>query len=111
MCHFQKILIVLVLVMLLTTLNMRAYSIVGNYKTSSLAIEANKKNNERDVKERSYITFQALAAGLFAAAVVCVGFSLGIAKVVKNSQEERSLLALKYVDSYYIKYDFSQFDN
>ena len=113
--YFQKGIIVLVIAMLLTIPNIRVYSAIGSYQTSSPAITANNKKHPNT--EGMMIGLDAIA---FAIGIICVASAVGflvaglgieefvhISVSVGGKATERPDLVIKN----YHKYDFSQFDN
>ena len=108
--YFQKGVIILIMTMLLAAPNMRVYSFVGSYKTSSLAIMGNTKYKRTYIKDRLF--FEAALSIGAALGVVCVGLIIGglVYAVVTEDIGKSSLLPNR-IDKNYMKYDFSQFDN
>ena len=108
---FQKGTIILITSMFLTIPNMRVYSFVGNYKTSSPAIKANNICDLHTNKEM-LLNFPV------AQAVIMVGsifIAIAVAIAVTEDMDNRGLIMDPTLESnhfnHYKKYNFSQFDN
>ena len=115
---FQKGVISLVVFMFFTIPSMDVYSSIGNYKSSSLAITANK-NYERYIGEKkriNYIAAACLATGaivLSAALVVClVANNINIAQGdIQNQNIGNITNPMNTFEENYLRHDFSKFDN
>ena len=110
--HFKKVLIIFIVVMLLIIPNMRVYSFVGRYETSSQAITANSYYNSLlDSHEKTVCCWPgAVGFGVFAVLAITV-IVAGIAiKAIEDDHGGKALLYNSF-DENYTKYDFSDFDN
>ena len=126
--HFEKSIIILVITMFLTILNMRVYSFVGKYRTTSPALTANASERFFTKKEQRLNLPGVALACLSTAAILTTLIGLGLAvnnmlnlafadiEIVENGVsvglvdgEKQPLLF--NTDKYYTKYDFSKFDN
>ena len=126
----QKSLVVLVVAMLLAIPNMRVYSFIGSYQTSSQAIKANNKYElQNRVIEKPIFPVYALyglgllgglgsiAAGVFQAIAMVKGVQA--AKAAKAAMEEQQMLQEATgvgsfsISNYknHVAHDFSKFDN
>ena len=109
--YFQKGMLILVVVMLITIPNMRMYSLVGLYQTSSQAITSNNSNGNKrhfGVEKKNWTVVGLPIMGI----MVIIGVA-GVAGVVAAAVTfyGKSSLTCNNIDPNYIKYDFSQFDN
>ena len=108
--HFQKGVIILVTTMLLTIPNMRVYSLVGLYQTSSQAITSNNSNGNKrhfGVENKNWTVVGISIMGVLIVGVACVAGAVAAALIVHGDPP----FICKNIDPNYIKYDFSQFDN
>ena len=118
--HFQKGIVILVVTMLLAIPNMRVYSAIGGYQSSSTAIMANNfykhsclTKNIRPVSLAASIVFAfAIAGSVAGAALLGAGVgSIGTVVAMKAAGIGTFSLGSKNLDAHYAKHDFSQFDN
>ena len=116
---FQKGVISLVVFMFFTIPSMDVYSSIGNYKSSSLAITANK-NYERYIGEKkriNYIAAACLATGAIVLSAVLVGYSVAaISSNLEGNDIEThgakvSTVSMNTFEKNYLRHDFSKFDN
>ena len=115
--HFQKGIVILVVTMLLAIPNMRVYSAIGGYQSSSTAIMANNfyKHSCLTKNIRPYVSLVAVLGFAFAiAGSVILGAgvgSIGTVVAMKAAGIGTFSLGSKNLDAHYAKHDFSQFDN
>ena len=110
--YFQKGVVAFIIMMLLVIPNMRGYSSIGSYQSSSPAILANSIYDRHTEKK----TFLAAVASVV---ITCIAISAAGAYAVAVSLhdiEDREyvlppILASKTFNEDYMKYDFAQFDN
>ena len=104
--HFQKGIVVLVATMLLTIPNMKVYSSIGSYQTSSKAITVNNSYHDHSLnplKDRPFFLLSICGSSLIDVALV--GYFVAALVVNLGSVDTR------FPNENYAKYDFSQFDN
>ena len=93
--------------MLLTTQNLRTYSSVGNYQTSSIAIMANNKQKNFHIKKEIWAI--GIAAGVISFVSIVVAASVLAHEF--SSGHEKPVSTYRNDDNSYAKHDFSKFDN
>ena len=113
--HFEKVLVIFIVVMVLIIPNMNVYSFVGRHETSSQAIMANElyKSSRLAVDPRPVPLLPAI--GTSVAIVVSLGafiagMGIGAFVAMKASKGKLSLTS-KYDKKYYQRHGFSKFDN
>ena len=120
--HFEKSIIILVITMFLTISNMRVYSFVGKYRTTSPALTANA--SERFfTKKGKLFNLPAVACFTFGAVLtILIGIGIVVENAVQLAISDVELVEagvsigakqplLFNTNKYYGKYDFSKFDN
>ena len=109
--HFQKGVIVFVILMVSIIPNMKIYSFIGSYKMSSMAITVNNTHKYSSLtKEKPFVSlietvilevaFWALVASIIGGAVTAIVLGVQKGSIANNN-----------IDANYVKYDFSKFDN
>ena len=115
---FQKGIVILITAMALTIPNLRRYSIIGNYHTSSIALKANAHYKIHPLSEEKPILLLELMAGpVMAAAVVAsiiefvavTATFLAVAAAATAGFDIQKKFYLKC--NHHVKNDFSLFDN
>ena len=104
----KKGMLILVAIMLLTIPNLKVYSSVGNYNTSSMALNANSnyKHSLSTSEKAVWPAILAVAAGIGLAVIGGVGFVDGW-----NSIGSQMTLASIDFENKYANNEFSKFDN
>ena len=115
--NIQRGIIVLIIAMLIAIPNLRVYSFVGNYKTSSSAITANNYYRKYSTRvEKPSVLVTGMGSLAIVASAISVAFILSgtIAVAVANAIMDDGIQPNDSIiknDQNYAKYDFSQFDN
>ena len=115
--YFQKvslksIVLILVVTMLLTIPKMDAYSVVGNYQKSSMAITANNNFQlYKNDKEKPVVETAILGALIFISIGGAFALAVGLAGLLSYVYEDTGSHLIYPDHINYSKYDFSQFDN
>ena len=112
--YLKKSVIILVLTMFLTIPNMRMYSFVGNYETSSPAIKANNiydLHTNKEIRPNFPIAQAGIMIGvLFLSMAVATAVAISLAVGDRRGVIMDPTLESNHFN-HYEKYDFSQFDN
>ena len=117
--HFEKVLVIFIVVMVLIIPNMNVYSFVGRHETSSQAIMANELYKSSRLAADLPRPVPLLAAiGIAVAIIVSLGtfvagMGIGAAVAIATIETNKGTLSLisKYDEKDYQRHDFSKFDN
>ena len=112
--NLQKGVVVLIAAMLLTIPNIRVYSAIGSYETSSIAIAANHNNSRQHSQKRNdKRCVSEFMLGMAGFSICLIAGVVGIAILSHQTKynEFKTSMFRNYFDGNYEKYDFSQFDN
>ena len=112
---FKKGVVAIVVLMLVVIPNMRVYSIVGNYQTSSPAITANNEYAKDSYKKVDPpIWFEVAFIGVMAGLFVALSVAGVIATFTAQDDQENGGIAPsntdQMLDEQYDKHNFAQFD-